>query len=74
MSESILPRLIKLSFKFEIFFPRLIKLFINQKLKEYKEMGKLTDYKFKAKRKGKYHYFFELDLLLNIGKGGEVHE
>ena len=72
--ESMLPSLIKLSFKFEIFFPRFIKIFINRKLKEYKETGALTDYKVRAKRRGRFHYFFELDLYLNIGKGGEVYE
>lgn len=66
--------LVKLSLKFEILFPRVIKFFINRKLKEYKETGALTDYKVKAKRRGRFHYFFELDLFLNTGKGGEVYE
>jgi len=74
MKESMLRGLVKLSLKFEILFPQFIKLFINRKLKEYKETGALTDYKVKAKRRGRFHYFFVLDLFLNIGKGGEVYE
>lgn len=74
MKENMLRGLIKLSLKFEVLFPRFIKFFINRKLKEYKETGALTDYKVKAKRRGRFHYFFELDLFLNIGKGGEVYE
>lgn len=74
MSESILSSIIKLSFRFEMLFPWFMKFFISRKLKEYKETGALTDYKVKSKRKGRYHYFFELDLFLNIEKGGEVHE
>ena len=74
MSGSLLSSLIKFSFRLEIFFPRFIKFFISRKLKEYKENGVLADYKVRAKRKGRYHYFFELDLFVNIEKGGEVHE
>ena len=71
--ERITSHLIKFSFKFERFFPQFIKFFLNRKLKEYKQMGALTDYRVKAKRRGRYHYLFEVDLFLKIEKGGEMH-
>ena len=64
---------VKLAFRFEIFFPQVFKFFLNRKLKEYKKKGVITDYKVKAKRKGKYHYFLEVDLLPKVQKGGETH-
>jgi len=67
MNGSMLPSLIKLSFKFEMLFPQFIKFFINRKLKEYKETGALTDYKVKAKRRGRFHYFFELGTRGELG-------
>ena len=65
--------LIKFSFKFERFFPQFIKFYLNRKLNEYKQRDILTDYYVKAKRKGKYHYTFEVDLILGNKKGGEEH-
>ena len=62
----------KIAFRFEFFFPQLIGYFIGQKLKDYKQKGWIEDYKVKSRRKGKYHYFFDLDLFLNIEKGGEM--
>jgi hypothetical protein len=41
-------------------------------LKDYKEKGLIEDYKVKSKRRGKYHYIFDVDLFLNIEKGGEI--
>ena len=73
LRERITSGFIKFSFKFERFSPQFIKLFLNRKLKEYKKKGALTDYGVKAKRKGKYHYLFEVDLFLKIEKGGEMH-
>jgi len=61
----------KIAFRFEFFFPQFIGYFIGQKLKEYKQKGWIKDYKVKSKRKEKYHYFFDLDLFLNI-EGGEL--
>ena len=61
----------KIAFRFEFLFPQLIGYFVGQKLKNYKEKGILEDYKIKSKRKGKYHYFFDVDLFLKIEKGGE---
>ena len=71
--ESGVSVLVKLAFRFEIFFPQVFKLFLNRKLKEYKEKGVIADYKVKTKRKGKYHYHFDVDLLLEAEKGGESH-
>lgn len=41
-------------------------------MKDYKEKDYIEDYKVKTKRKGKYHYFFDVDLFLKIEKGGEL--
>ena len=70
--ESSVSVLVKLAFRFEMLFPQFIKFLLNRKLKEYKEKGEITDYKVKAKRKGKYHYSFEVDLFLKNKKGGET--
>ena len=72
--ELIISGLIKVSFRFERFFPQFIKLFLNRKLEEYREKGVLTDYKVKTKRRGKYHYSLEVDLYVNVKKGGETRE
>ena len=64
---------IKIAYRFEIFYPQAIKYFVNQKLKEYKNSGKLTDYKVKTKRMGKFHYFLEMDIFLENKKGGETN-
>jgi len=52
------------SFRFERFFPHFIRFFLNRKLNEIKKASVLTDYEGTAKRKGKYHYLFEVDLFL----------
>lgn len=72
--ELIISSFIKVSFRFERFFPQFIKLFLNRRLGEYKDKGVLTEYKVKTKRRGKYHYSFEVDLFVNLKKGGEMHE
>ena len=61
----------KIAFRFEFFFPQFIGFYIGQKLKDYKQKGWIEDYKVKSKRKGKYHYLFDMDLFLKIEKGGE---
>ena len=71
--ERIRSGLVRFSFRLEWFFPQFIKLFLNRKLKEYKEKGAITDYKVGAKRKGKHHYSFEINLFLEIGEGGEKY-
>jgi hypothetical protein len=55
---------VNLDFRFEILFPQVFKIFLNRKLKEYKRKGVITDYVVKAMRKGKHHYFLEMDLFL----------
>jgi hypothetical protein len=62
----------KIAFRFEIFFPQLIGFFVGRKLKEYKAKGLIEDYHVKSKRRGKYHYLFDMDLFLKTGKGGEI--
>lgn len=64
--ERIISGLIKVSFRLEGFFPQFIKFYLNRKLREYEKKEVLTDYNIKAKRRGKYHYSFEVDLFLNI--------
>ena len=61
----------KIAFRFEFFFPQFIGYFIGQKMKDYKQKGWIEDYKVKSKRKGKYHYLFDVDMFLKIEKGGE---
>ena len=60
----------KIAFRFEFLYPQAIKFFLDRKLKEYKNKGTLTDYKVKASRIGKYHYFLEMDLFLDKIIGG----
>jgi hypothetical protein len=55
---------IRLSFRFERFFPQVIKLFLNRKLKEYKERGLISSYRIQAWRRGKYHYSFVIEVEL----------
>jgi hypothetical protein len=62
----------RIAFRFEFFFPQFIGYYISKKLKEYKKKGWIEDYKVKSKRKGKYHYFFDMDLFMKIGNGGEM--
>jgi len=66
--------LVKFSFRLERLFPQFIKFFINRKLKEYKNRGLISAYKVKAKRRGKYRYSFNINLLLVINNGGEKSE
>jgi hypothetical protein len=61
----------KIAFRFEIFYPQAIKIFLNRKLKEYKNNGKLDNYKVKTQKLGKYHYFIEMDLFLKRNEGGD---
>ncbi len=62
----------KIAFRFEFFFPQFIGYFVGQKLKDYKEKGLIEDYKVKAKKRGRNHYLFDVDLFLKIEKGGEI--
>jgi hypothetical protein len=69
--EHVTSGLVRLSFRFERFFPQFIKLFLNRRLKEYKKKGIIAGYRVKAQRKGRNHYRLEVDLTLKIGEGGE---
>jgi hypothetical protein len=69
--DSVVAVFSKIAFRFEFFFPQFVGFYIGQKLKDYKQKGWIEDYKVKSKRKGKYHYFFDVDLFLKIEKGGE---
>jgi len=69
--DSVVAVFSKIAFRFEFFFPQFIGFYIGQKLKDYKQKGWIEDYKVKSKRKGKYHYLFDMDLFLKIEKGGE---
>lgn len=69
--ESSYSVLIKIAYKFEIFYPQAIKYLLNRKLNEYKIKGILADYKVKTKRMGRFHYFLEMDLFIDKEKGGE---
>jgi hypothetical protein len=62
---------IKIAYRFEVLYPQAIKFLLDRKLKEYKTKGKLSEYKLKTKRMGKFHYFLEMDLFLDTEKGGE---
>ena len=69
--DSVVAVFSKIAFRFEFFFPQFIGFYIGQKLKDYKQKGWIEDYKVKSKRKGKYHYLFDMDMFLTIEKGGE---
>jgi len=71
ITSSVVSVFSKIAFKFEYMFPKFIGYAIGQKLKDYKEKGILENYEIKSKRKGKYHYSFDMDLFLKIEKGGE---
>jgi hypothetical protein len=62
----------RIAFRFEILFPQFAGFFFRRKLKEYKSKGLLEEYHVKSKRRGKYHYLFDMDLFLKIEKGGEI--
>lgn len=61
----------KIAFRFEFLYPQAINFFLKRKLKEYKTNGQISDYKVKTKRRGKYHYFLEMDLFIEKIPGGE---
>jgi len=69
--DSVVAVFSKIAFRFEFFLPQFIGFYIGQKLKDYKQKGWIEDYKVKSKRKGKYHYLFDVDMFLKIEKGGE---
>ncbi len=62
--------LVGLAFKLDWLFPPFIRLFLDRKLKEYKEKGIISDYEVRAGRKEKFHYVIQVDLFLER-LGGE---
>ncbi|UCH02174.1 MAG: hypothetical protein JSV20_10305 [Candidatus Bathyarchaeota archaeon] len=72
--ESLFSNLIRFSFRFERFFPYAVRLFLNRKLGEYKKEGQITDYTVRAMRRDRYHYSFQVDLIVDENKLMEVVE
>jgi hypothetical protein len=72
LKEALFSSLIRFSFRFERFFPYFVSLFLNRKLDEYKKEGQITDYNVKVKRRDRYHYLFQIDLILNENNIMEV--
>jgi hypothetical protein len=70
--DSVMAVFSRFAFRFEFFFPQFIGLYIKRKLNEYKEKELISDYKVKSWRLTKYHYLFDVDLFLDIKKGGEI--
>jgi hypothetical protein len=62
--KNLLPGLIKFSFRFERYYPQVIKFFLNRKLVEYREKGFIHDHNIEADWKGKHHYSFKIDMFL----------
>jgi hypothetical protein len=71
LAEQAESELVKAAFRFERFFPVLVKLYVGRQLKKYKERGTIYDYKIRSRRVKKHHYVFQVDLSLNKRKGGE---
>ena len=70
--DSLMAVFSRFAFRFEFFFPQFIGLYMKRKLNEYKEKELIADYKLKSWRLAKYHYLFDVDLFLEIKKGGEI--
>ena len=62
--QTILSGLINFSFRFERYFPQIIRLFLYRQLVEYREKGFIHHYDVDADWKDKYHYSFQIDLFL----------
>jgi hypothetical protein len=65
LKEVLFSTLIRVSFRFERFFPYVIRVYINRKLADYQQDGRITDYRVKATRRDRYHYTFQIDLFLD---------
>ena len=65
ITRQLLSGVMRLSFRFEPFFPQFMRLSLNRKLMEYKKRGLIADYSVRARRIEKHHYFFEVDLFLD---------
>ena len=65
LKQGILNVFLKIAFVFEPLAPIAISYFINQKLKEMRERGLISNFYKKIKRLGRFHYFIIIDLELN---------
>ena len=65
LKEILYTSLIRFSFRFERFFPYIIRDFLNRTLSTYRDDGKITDYLVRAGRRGRYHYTIPIDLTLD---------
>jgi hypothetical protein len=72
LREFLLSTLIQFSFRFERFFPYIIRRYITRKLDDYQQDGRITDYTVKAARRDRFHYIFQIDLLLDKDNLTEV--
>lgn len=62
LSQTFTGLLVRGAFIFEPLAPRFISYYLGQKLKEWREQGRISDFETKTKRLGKFHYKFVLDL------------
>jgi hypothetical protein len=53
----------RVAWRLEFFFPQLAGFYIKHKLKQYKDNNLITNYKVKPRRRGKYRYSFDVDLI-----------
>ncbi len=69
MSSSVRDRftglLVRAAFFFEPLAPTAISFYLGRRLSELKEEGRISDYKTRTQRLGKFHYRIEVDLDLN---------
>ena len=62
ISETFTGLMVRAAFIFEPLAPSFISYFLGQKLKEWREEGRISDFSTKTKRLGKFHYKITLDL------------
>jgi hypothetical protein len=62
ISQTFTGLMVRAAFIFEPLAPRFISYYLGQKLKEWREEGRISDFETKTKRLGKFHYKIILDL------------
>ena len=62
ISQTFTGLMVRAAFIFEPLAPRFISYYLGQKLKEWREEGRISDFETKTKRLGKFHYKITLDL------------
>lgn len=65
---------LRLALNFERLYPRYFKFMASRILKGYRERGLISSYRIKSRRKGKYHYVFEIDLCREPRKEVKISE